>query len=73
MQQDYKGYMKRKVLQAKEARGTMGMIRNPSKRDFKNMIRGNLTNNCPVTSEDVTNAHTIFGSDLENLRGKTGW
>jgi hypothetical protein len=51
----------------------MGMIRNPSKRDFKNIVRGNLINNCPVTSDDVTNAHAIFGPDLANLRGKTVW
>jgi hypothetical protein len=40
--QNYEGCMKRKVLQAKEARRAMGMIGNPSKRDFKNMVRGNL-------------------------------
>jgi hypothetical protein len=68
--QNYKGYTKRKVLQAKEARRAMGMIENPSKRDFKNMVRGNLINKCPVTSDDITNACAIFGPDLANLRGK---
>ncbi len=62
--QNYKGYTKSEVLQAKEARRTMGMIGNPSQRDFKNMVRGNLINNCPVTSDDVTNACAIFGPDL---------
>ncbi len=71
MHQNYEGYTKLKVLQSKEARGMMGMIRNPSKRDFKNIIRGNLINNCPVIPEDVTNAHAIFGPDLANLRGET--
>jgi hypothetical protein len=69
--QNYKGYTKRKVLQAKEARCTMGMIGNSSERDFKNMVRGNLINNFPVTSDDVTNAHAIYGPDLASLRGKS--
>ncbi len=71
VRQNYEGYTKRKVLQAKEARRVMGMITNPSERDFKNMVRGNLINSCPVTSDDVTNGHAIFGPDLANLRGKT--
>ena len=49
------------------------MIGNPSKRDFKNMVRGNLINNCPGTSDDITNARAIFSPDLANLRGKTIW
>ncbi len=71
--QNYKGYTKRNVLPAKEARCAMGMIGNPSKRDFKNTVKGNLINNCPVSSDDVTNAHAIFGPDLANLRGKKVW
>ncbi len=68
--QNYKGYTKRKVLQAKEARCAMGMIGNQSKRDFKNMVKGNLINDCPVISDDVTNARAIFGPNLANLRGR---
>ncbi len=71
--QNYKGYTKRKILKAKEVRSMMEMIGNPSKRNFKNMVRGNLINNCPVTSYDITNAQAIFGPDLANLRGKTVW
>ncbi len=71
--QNYKGYTKRKVLQAKEARCAMGMIGNPSKRDFTNMVRGNMISICPVTSDDITNVCTIFGPDLASLRGKTVW
>ncbi len=49
------------------------MIGNLSERNLKNMVRGNLINDCPVTSDDITNARTIFGPDLVNLRGKTVW
>jgi hypothetical protein len=73
VRQNYEGYTKRKILHAKEARCAMGMIRNPSKKDFKNMVRENLINNYPVTSNDVTNARAIFGPDLANLRGKMVW
>ncbi len=35
VRQNYKGYTKHEVLEAKEARHAMGMIGNPSKEDFK--------------------------------------
>jgi hypothetical protein len=69
--QNYEGYTKCKVLEAKEAIHTMKMIGNPSKEDFKGMVRGNMIKNCPVTPDAITNAHTIFGPDLPSLQGKT--
>jgi hypothetical protein len=66
--QNYEGFTKREVLQAKEARQAMGMLGNP---DFKQMVRGNMINNCHVTSNAITNVCTIFGPDLASLRGKT--
>jgi hypothetical protein len=39
---NYEGHTKRDVLQAKEARHAQAMIGNPSKGDFKGMVRGNL-------------------------------
>jgi hypothetical protein len=73
--QKYKGYTKRKILQAKEARHMMGMIENPSKGDFKNMVRGNTINSCPVIINAITNVRAIFVPDLASLslRGKTVW
>jgi hypothetical protein len=68
---NYKGYTKHKILQAKEARCAMGMNGNHSKGDFKNMVRGNMINNCPVTTNAIINARPIFGPDLASLRGKT--
>ncbi len=32
-----------------------------------------MIRNCPITSDDVTNVHTIFGPDLATIRGKTVW
>jgi hypothetical protein len=63
VQQNYEGYTKKQVLEANEARCTLGMIGNPSKCNFKDILRGNLISNCPVTTDAVTNAHTIFGLD----------
>jgi hypothetical protein len=69
--QNYEGCTKRKVLEAKKARHAMGMIGNPSKEDFKGMVRGNMIKNCPVTPDAITNACIIFGPDLPSLQGKT--
>ncbi len=69
--QNYEGFTKCEVLQAKEAQQAMGMLGNPSTGYFKQMVRGNMINNCPVTSNTITNACTIFGPDLARLKGKT--
>jgi hypothetical protein len=73
VQQNYEGYTKRKVLEAKEARRAIGMIGNPSEEDFKGMVRGNMIKNCPVTPDAITNARAIFDPNLPSLRGKTVW
>jgi hypothetical protein len=71
VQQNYGGFTKRNVLEAKEARHAMGMIGNPSKEDFKGMVRGNVIKNCQVTPDVITNACVIFGPDLPSLQRKT--
>jgi hypothetical protein len=58
-------------MQAKEARHAQAMIGNPSEKDFKGMVSGNMIKNCPVTTTDITNALAIFGPDLASIRGKT--
>jgi hypothetical protein len=70
VQQNYEGYTKRKVLEAKVARQAMGMIGNPREEDFKGMVRGNMIHNCPVTPATFPSACAIFGLDLPNLWGK---
>ena len=49
----------------------MGSIGNPTKEDFKGMVKGNMIQNCPGIPSAITNARTIFGSILPSLRGKT--
>ncbi len=46
------------------------MIVNPTEREFSAMVREKLLANCPVTVQDVNNAHHIYGRDLVNIRGK---
>ena len=71
VQQNYKKLTKKEVLQAKEVRCTMGLIGNPSETDFKGMVSNNMIKNCPVTTTDITNAHTIVRPDLASMRGMT--
>ncbi len=51
----------------------MGMIGNPSKGDFKSMVRGNMIKNYPVTTDAITDACAFFGPNLPNLTGKRQW
>ena len=71
VQGNYEGHTKKDVMQAKEARRAQAMIVNPSEKDFKGMVSGNMIKNCPVTTTDITNALAIFGPDLASIRGKT--
>jgi hypothetical protein len=73
VRQNYKGYTKKEILQAKEARRPMGMIGNPSEQGFKGMVKGNMIHNCPVTTNAITNMRAIYGPSLESVRGKTVW
>ncbi len=61
--QNYKGYTKKEVLKGQEKRRTIGLIRNPSKNDFKGMVSNNMIKNCPLTTPAITNAQNIFGKD----------
>jgi hypothetical protein len=69
--QNYEGYTKKEILQAKDARRAMGMIGNPSEQDFKGMVRGNMIHNCPITTKAIISARAIYGPSLESVRGKT--
>lgn len=68
---NYEGFTKREVIKAHEARRLQAMMGCPSDRDFEGVVREKLLPNCPVTVDDIRNAHTIFGPDLASLRGKT--
>ncbi len=71
VRQNYKGFTKKEVLQAKEARRAMGMIGNPSESNFKGLVSNSMITNCPMTTTAITNAQNIFGKDLASVRGKT--
>jgi hypothetical protein len=47
------------------------MIGNPSKGDYRGLVRSNMISNCPIASTNITNAHAIFGPDLASVQGKT--
>jgi hypothetical protein len=53
-------YTERKILQAKKAQHAMGMKGNPIKGIFKNMVRGNMIKNCPMSTDAITNAHYLW-------------
>jgi hypothetical protein len=47
------------------------MIGNPSKKDYKGMVRNNLIAKCPITTSDVTYACNNFGPDLACVNEKS--
>jgi hypothetical protein len=55
----------------KKARKSLTLVGYPSPKDFKNMVRSNMINNCPVASTDINNAEKMFEPDLATLKGKT--
>jgi hypothetical protein len=67
---NFEGYTRKEIERAREARHIQGMIANPTEREFSAMMHEKLLANCPVTVQDVNNAHHIYGQDLANIRGK---
>jgi hypothetical protein len=61
------------VSKAKVARTLQKRIGRPSVKDFIRYVENNMIPNCPVTSQDIRNAETIWGPDLGCLKGKTVW
>jgi len=47
------------------------MVSQPLNSGFKGMVPGKTLLNCPILSEDVKNAHTIYGPNIGCLAGKT--
>ena len=43
----------------------------PTERAFESMVRLNQLQDCPISIDNVKNAHLIWGDDLANKRGKT--
>jgi hypothetical protein len=49
----------------------MGMVATPSMRDFNALVHLNMIPDCPITTENIKHADTLFGPDLATIRGKT--
>jgi hypothetical protein len=70
VQENYEGYTKKEILQAKEGRQAMGIIENASEGNFKGMVSINMITNRPITSIDIANTRTIFGPNLASFERK---
>ena len=46
------------------------MLGHPSRKNFKNMVDANLIASCPVTPENISQAHHHFGKNFAGLRKK---
>ena len=64
VRQNYEGFTKKEILQAKEARQATGLIGNPSENNFKGLVSNNMITNSPIKTTAITNARYIFGKDL---------
>jgi hypothetical protein len=69
--QKSEGFSKKQIAQAKTACNFQTKVGHPSTQDLKSAIKLNLIANCPVTTEDVDRAETIFDPCLPILKGKT--
>ena len=71
VQENKQKYMAREVERAKVAKKLYYALGNPSIPDFKNILRSNLIQNCPVNVKDVMNCEMIYGPDVYTLKGKS--
>ena len=68
---NYEGFTKRDVLDAKLARRAQAMIGHPTDSVFKEMVSHKTLKNCHVKPLHVTNSNIMFGTDLSGVRGRT--
>ncbi|KAL7503385.1 hypothetical protein ACHAXN_001183 [Cyclotella atomus] len=67
----YEGYTKQEIEAARSAREAQAMMGHPTDREFRNMVRTNMIQNCPITVEAVDHSNKLFGPDLAGVRGRT--
>ncbi len=70
---NYEGFSRNQIKQATIAQQLMGMVATLSTHDFQGLVCLNLLKDCPVTNDDIKNAHAIFGPNLASIRGKMIW
>ena len=63
------GFTNNQQLRAKEARKAYHILFAPSMRSLKGVMRQNLFDNMPITSEDIRIA--IYRPDISTLEGKS--
>ena len=71
IRENFEGYMKKQMEGAIKACCFQAMLGHPSRKDFESMVHANLFANCPVTPENISHLHQLFGEDVAGLRGKT--
>ena len=59
------------IQKANLAKRIYEMVGRPSSRNFYNLIKYKMIQDCPVTIADVKIAQTIYGKDVYAIRGKT--
>ena len=69
-EENKEGFTNREIRDTEKARSAYNMVGRPSAAYFERMVRGNALKNCPVSVNNIKNAHTIFGPDIGSLRGR---
>ena len=54
----------------RRARDFYHAVGTPTVKSLKAMLKTNIIQNCPVTSEDINIAKRIFGPSISSLKGK---
>ena len=69
--ENFDGFSHKQIEGAMAARCLMGIVVTPSMRDFEGLVHLNMLKDCPITTDDINNAHTLIGVDLATIRGNT--
>ena len=55
---------------AKKAQIALAMLKYPSEKYFKNMVRTGMIPNCPINFYNIKKDNTTFGPNVLSLKGK---
>ena len=66
----FEGYTKQEAEKSKLARELQGMVGNPTDFKYKDMVSDKILPNFPIITHDITNANSMFVTDLSSVRGK---
>ena len=71
MAENKEGFTPKQIDDARKARELYHIVGAPNIEKFKIMLRMNQIRNCPITTQDVDRAATIYGADVSTLKGKS--